>query len=72
MDIDQLIKEIEDKHLDKALKELTPKDLFVTYLNIKEFQRAKLQRITAAPVGDIDTVFTIQLIEHDNTGNKSI
>ena len=62
MDIDGLVKEIEEKRLKKALDGLTDKDLITVYLNVKEYQRAKLQRTTAAPYTHDDTEIKLVLV----------
>lgn len=54
MTIEELIEEIEVNHLEDALEKLSknPKDLFAVYLNVKEYQRAKLMRANFVPEED--------------------
>ena len=54
MTLEELINEIEDNLLEDALEKLakSPKDLFSVYLNVKEYQRAKLMRANFIPEED--------------------
>ena len=52
MTIDSFIEEIEDNRLEKALSELSNKDLIGVYLNALEYQRAKLMRANFIPEED--------------------
>ena len=52
MTIDEFIQNIEENRLEKALKELSNKDLIGVYLNALEYQRAKLMRANFVPEDD--------------------
>lgn len=54
MTLEELITEIEENHLESALEKLSknPKDIFSVYVNIKEYQRAKLMRANFVPEED--------------------
>ena len=62
-----------DALLDKNLKEdvlnMTAKDRVTLKVNIAEFYRSKMQRTTAAPLGDADTEFKITFVKSGNSGN---
>lgn len=52
MTLEELIEEIETKHLKKDLESLTAKDRIQVYINVKEYQRAKLMRANFIPEED--------------------
>lgn len=55
------------KHLETTLIEdingLSKKDRCQFWAGVKEYQQAKMQRTTAAPLGDLDNNFTVQIIK---------
>ncbi len=61
MDHLQFIRKIESDYLEDALESLkaTPDKLVTIYLAAKEFEVAKVQRSTAAPLADGDSKFTV-------------
>ena len=64
MNVEEFIREIEDNHLEHDLNTLSAKDRIAVYLNAKEFLQAKMQRSSAAPLGDLDTQFTVEHVEN--------
>lgn len=52
MTLEELIEEIEVKHLQADLESLSPKDRIQVYINVKEYQRAKLMRANFVPEED--------------------
>ena len=56
MTLEEFIDKIESDYLEEALESLTrsPKDLITAYLNVKEYQRAKLMRANFIPEDDDD------------------
>lgn len=52
MTLEELIEEIEVKHLKNDLESLSPKDRIGVYINVKEYQRAKLMRANFVPEED--------------------
>ena len=58
--IDDLISLLENVYVDKDIKSLEPKERLNVYLNVKEFQRAKIQRMQFEPITDESIQITIK------------
>jgi len=49
-------------NLEEAIEKLSAKDKITLFINIEEFYRAKMQRTSASPLGEADTVFKIEIV----------
>lgn len=51
MSIEEALELIEEAYVQQDIEALTPKDRLLFWSNLKEYQRAKIQRIPNEPIG---------------------
>lgn len=57
MTIDEAVDLLEFEYVEEDIRKLQPKDRLAFWANLKEFQRAKLQRATHEPnAGDVEAI----------------
>lgn len=65
MDIQTVLDHLENTIIED-LDEMTAKDRAIFWAQLKEFNQAKLQRTTAAPLSNQETHFTVEIVKNES------